>query len=188
MHAATLSLPVSVSRIPASAPRTAAAVSELDFATFYEANIGQLVGTFTATLGDPVLAQDAAHEAMTRACQHWTKVGGYRNPFGWCYRVGLNWSTSRWRKRRREVTTGTFTFEPSMFDGERIDESVVQALLKLPVDQRAVVVLRIWMDWSIADTADALGIAEGTVRSRLSRALERLRTLIDDPKAGGDDD
>lgn len=177
MHVATLSLPLG-----------ATAVSELEFGDFYETNVGPLVGTFTATLGDPVLAQDAAHEAMTRACQHWAKVSSYRNPFGWCYRVGLNWSTSRWRKRRREVTTGTFTFEPSMFDGERVDESVVEALLKLPIDQRAVVVLRIWMDWSIADTAEALGIAEGTVRSRLSRALERLRTLLGEPPTGGDDD
>lgn len=170
MHAAVL--PVTMS---------SSAFVELEFAAFYEANVGALVGSFTATLGDPMVAQDAAHEAMTRACQKWHTVSQYRNPFGWCYRVGLNWATSRWRKRKREVTTGTFKFEPSGADGEPIDEELVQALLKLPVDQRAVVVLRIWMDWSISDTAEALGIAEGTVRSRLSRALDRLRDDLTSP-------
>ena len=70
-----------------------------DFETFYATNIGPLVGALTATLANPPIAQDAAQEAMLRASQRWEKVHSLHNPMGWCYRVGLNWATSRWRKR-----------------------------------------------------------------------------------------
>jgi RNA polymerase sigma-70 factor (ECF subfamily) len=55
------------------------------------------------------------------------------------------------------------------------DPTVSQALGRLSVEQRAVVVLRVVHDWSERDTAFALGVPVGTVKSRLSRALERLR-------------
>lgn len=147
-----------------------------EFSSFYEAEIGRLVGALTATLADPQLAQDAAQEAMARACQRWGKVGAYDNPAGWCYRVAMNWSTSRWRKRRREIVTSEFDPRISSLESGHSDPALIDALLRLPIEQRSVVVLRVWMDWSIRDTATALGVAEGTVRSRLARALERLRT------------
>jgi RNA polymerase sigma-70 factor (ECF subfamily) len=56
------------------------------------------------------------------------------------------------------------------------------ALDRLAVDQRAVVVLRYYLDWSEARTAAALGIAPGTVKSRLSRALDRLAVLLADDR------
>jgi RNA polymerase sigma-70 factor (sigma-E family) len=48
----------------------------------------------------------------------------------------------------------------------------------LPTDQRVVVVLRFYLDWSEAQIAQALGIAPGTVKSRCARALDRLRTEL----------
>jgi RNA polymerase sigma-70 factor (ECF subfamily) len=57
---------------------------------------------------------------------------------------------------------------------EPIDPRVHNALRALDVDQRAVVVCRLLLDWSVEQTATALGIKPGTVKSRLSRALERL--------------
>jgi len=153
------------------APVTAAA----DFDQFYADNAARLTDVLTATLLNRTVAEDAAHEAMVRACERWAKVQHYRNPFGWCYRVGLNWSTSRWRKRRREVMTASFGENATIAAAELSDPTLVNALLKLPVDQRSVVVLRLWLDWSARDTAEALDIAEGTVHSRLSRALDRLR-------------
>lgn len=147
-----------------------------DFGQFYGENIAPLARALTATLGNPSAAQDAAQEAMTRACEQWQKISGYDNPTGWCYRVGMNWATTRWRKRRREVmdfsevTPSTRLDEPAS-----LDDALMAALLKLPIDQRQVVVLRLVQDWSIAETAEALDIAEGTVQSRYSRALTRLR-------------
>jgi len=153
-------------------------VATADFDQFYAANVDRLTNVLTATLLNRTIAEDAAHEAMVRACERWSKVQHYRNPFGWCYRVGLNWSTSRWRKRRREVTTASFSDNATIASAELSDPGVVAALMKLPIDQRSVVVLRLWLDWSARDTAEALDVAEGTVHSRLSRALDRLRAEL----------
>jgi RNA polymerase sigma-70 factor (ECF subfamily) len=52
-----------------------------------------------------------------------------------------------------------------------------QALDQLPADQREVIVLRVYLDLSVAETAKSLGVAEGTVKSRLNRALEAMRQI-----------
>lgn len=150
-----------------------------EFGVFYNANVGALTRTFTAALGDPAVAQDAAQEAMAKAWEQWGKISGYDNPTGWCYRVGMNWATSRWRKRKREVLNFDEVRPAAVTDQlTGLDDALVAALLKLPMDQREVVVLRLVQDWSIAETAETLGIAEGTVQSRYSRALGRLRTEL----------
>lgn len=151
-----------------------------EFELFYGGNIAPLARALTATLGDPGIAQDAAQHAMSKAFEQWQKIGEFDNPTGWCYRVGMNWATTRWRKRRREVMDFTDVM-PSLKTDEpsSLDDSLVKALLKLPIDQREVVVLRLVQDWSIAETAEALGIAEGTVQSRYSRALARLRKELE---------
>ena len=151
-----------------------------DFSAFYEESITSLARALTATLGDPNFAQDAAQEAMVKACEQWGKIGGYDNPTGWCYRVGMNWATDRWRKRRREVMDFSDVVAGSSTDQRlNLDESLVKAILKLPMEQREVIVLRLVQDWSIAETAEALEIAEGTVQSRYSRALSRLRSDLE---------
>lgn len=156
---------------------TTAPAGTADFSTFYDASYPQLVIAFTSAIGDRRLAEDAAQEAMLRACQRWTKVGEYDNPAGWCYRVGMNWATSRWRKRRREISTDEpRSITDSVAGDALIDDELLGALDRLPEDQRQVVVLRIWLDWSVRDTAEALSIPEGTVRSRQARALTKLKT------------
>jgi RNA polymerase sigma factor (sigma-70 family) len=55
---------------------------------------------------------------------------------------------------------------------------VLQALAMLPQRKRACVVLRYYLDLSEADTAAALGISVGTVKSQTARALQRLRPLL----------
>jgi len=148
----------------------------LDFDSFYVATIDSLTGALAATLNSSDLGRDAASEAMVRACERWGKVQHHKNPAGWCYRVGLNWATSRWRRRRREALT-----EPIKFSGfvskpsAELHLELHAAVQKLPYSQRSVIVLRYWMGWSLAEIATALEIAEGTVSSRLNRALKALR-------------
>lgn len=150
-----------------------------DFGEFYEANISSLIGSLNATLMDSQLAQDAAQEAMARAYQRWNKVGKYDKPAGWCYRVGLNWSLSRFRKRRREVTTATAGDGPVAVASTLVDDELTAALLELAMPLRSVVVLRVLMDWSYEEIAESLQIPRGTVASRLHRALEQLRGTLD---------
>jgi len=154
---------------------------EAAFAAFYSQNVGSLARTLTAALGDAQVAQDAAQEAMARACERWEKIEGYDNPVGWCYRVAMNWATSRWRKRKREVVTDRLpTPDPVVGPDFTVQDRLLEALRALSVDQRSVVVLRLVEDWSINETAEALGIAPGTVQSRYARALARLREELGD--------
>jgi RNA polymerase sigma factor (sigma-70 family) len=63
---------------------------------------------------------------------------------------------------------------------ERIEapDGLRQALRELPPRMRAAVVFRYFYDLDVADTADALGCSEGTVKSQTARALDRLRTSL----------
>ncbi len=109
---------------------------------------------------------------MARAFERWDRVSSYENPAGWVYRVGLNWATSRLRKVGREVFS--LRVEPVAAEAPMVDPALERALATLPVAQRSVVVLRYLFDWSEHQTAAALDIAPGTVKSRLSRALAHL--------------
>ncbi len=148
------------------------------FEAFYTRSRGTIGRALAITLRDEALAADALDEAMARAFQRWDQVSRYANPSGWVYRVGVNWARSFLRKLTRpgrvprafELVSSAPTF----------DADIDRALRSLSVDQRAVVVCRFFIGYSEAETAEVLGIRPGTVKSRLSRALEALRssTLI----------
>ena len=147
-----------------------------DFPTFYRESWSSVARSLTLALGDRDLAVDATDEAMARAYARWSSIGHYDNPAGWAYRVGLNWARSRHRRlaRRLPFTRATVTEqEPPT------DPAVRAALLDLPLDQRNVVICRLFLDWSVAETAAALDIKPGTVRSRLHRALNVLQPALD---------
>jgi RNA polymerase sigma factor (sigma-70 family) len=108
---------------------------------------------------------------MTRAWQRWDDVGGFRCPEGWVYRVALNWAIS-WRRKLRREDMDT-AHQPTTFDPMPYPE-LSEAVDRLPVKLRAVVVGRYLLDWSVETVAEALDIPVGTVKSRTNRALERL--------------
>ena len=145
------------------------------FDGFFHENHAAIARALSLALGDEHLGRDAASEGFARALQRWNKVSRYDNPTGWVYRVGLNWGRSRWRKTRREVSEHTpGRAEPSAALIEPSDPRLTLALQQLSVDHRVVVVARFYLDWSEQQIADTLDIRPGTVKSRLSRALERL--------------
>ena len=153
----------------------------LDFSRFFDDHHRRIASGLALTLRDDQLATDAAAEAMARAYQRWDDVGQYANPAGWVYRVGLNWARSRRRKLIRESFRSESP-EAAAPPTPDVDPTLGQALAELPVEQRAVVVCRYLLDWSEFQTAEALQIAPGTVKSRLSRGLDRLAVLLSDPE------
>lgn len=150
------------------------------FEAFYRQNRQHLFRALALTLGDRDLAAEAADEAMARAYQHWRSVQGFDNQAGWTYRVALNWARSRLRKRKREVLADKLP--EAATEIHFTDPDLDRAVKALPVDSRAVVVLRHYMDWSTDEVARALGIRPGTVKSRLHRAMAELRTQLDGSK------
>jgi RNA polymerase sigma factor (sigma-70 family) len=154
--------------------------STLRFATFedfYATNRTSVGRALALTLRDDDLAREAVDEAMARAFQRWSHVSQLDNPGGWVYRVGLNWSRSVVRRWKR--TPPIWIAQPAEAHAAApADPSVDRALDSLSVDQRAVVVCRLLLGLSEQATAESLGIRPGTVKSRLSRALDRLHPLL----------
>jgi RNA polymerase sigma factor (sigma-70 family) len=149
---------------------------ELDFASFYEASRDDCLRTVLASVGDMDTAQDMVAEAFARAWASWRKVSRHPAPRAWVVRTALNASVSSWRKRRRDqpllnetdIAAGSGLADP-------MGRELIAALLRLPARQRQVIAFRIFLDLDTARTAEALGIAQGTVKAHLSHGLSALR-------------
>lgn len=149
------------------------------FEEFYPEAHDAVFRALVLTVGDPELTADAVQEALARALARWDVVATYDNPTGWVYRVALNWTRSQFRRRAREFLMGRPPDRPGAPVPEPIDTRVTNAVAELPVGQRAVVVLRLYLDWPVEQVAAALGVSPGTVKSRQSRALARLRDRLE---------
>lgn len=151
-----------------------------EFALFYARWRDPIRRALALAIGDVSAADEAVDEAMTRAVSAWEKISVYDRPEGWVYRVGLNWARGVYRKRRYELLTQFDPEAPSDYPLPDLD--LIAAVGRLSQRLRPVVVARFYFDWSTADVAAAMGISEGTVKSRLSRALDRLADDIGDPR------
>jgi RNA polymerase sigma-70 factor (ECF subfamily) len=146
----------------------------LNFQSFYSHSWGVVFRAVAVAVGEADLAREAVDEAMTRAYERWGSVSRMKNPEGWVYRVAVNWSRSLLR-RRLVRSTKRPTLNWVIEDAEVPDPAVVNAVRNLPPHQRDVIVARFLLDMSEKETAHAFGIASGTVKSRVSRALSTLR-------------
>ena len=150
---------------------------EAEFTAYVEARRPALVRTAYLLCGDAHLAEDLVQAALIKAVGHWRRIGD--NPEPWLRRVMVNDHISRWRRHRgREQLTDVLP-ESRGTDPER-DLGLLAALRALPPRQRAVIVLRYYEDLTERETADALGVALGTVKSQHADALRRLRDLVPD--------
>jgi RNA polymerase sigma-70 factor (sigma-E family) len=132
--------------------------------------------------GDWHLAQDLVQTTLVKMYGAWSRLGAEVDRHAYARRVLVNAYISQRRRHwwRREISTGddlheTAASEP-MDVGEREQQRAL--LMTLPPRQRAVIVLRYWEDFSVEQTAQALGIATGTVKSQTSEALKTLRISL----------
>lgn len=131
--------------------------------------------------------EDAAQEAMVRI---WQKLSQYRGESGfstWVYRVTASACTDALRKRARRAQPSLEVlheegFEPkdeaptpqqNVEQGER-KKALERAIQNIPEPMRLVFLLRDVHGRSVEETAEALGVSSGTVKSRLSRAREKI--------------
>jgi RNA polymerase sigma-70 factor (sigma-E family) len=147
---------------------------------------------FTGDRGD---AEDLVQQSLERTWRRWRTVR-IDAPEAYVRAAIANAAAARGRAHRLRVTSWelagsaaeTLTAADDAPAAER--EPLWLALADLPPRMRAVVVLRVWEDLSEAETARILGCAAGTVKSQLSRALERLRAADAvralDPRTGAD--
>jgi RNA polymerase sigma factor (sigma-70 family) len=139
--------------------------------------------------GSAADAEEAAQDAFVKA---YRALGRFRsgNPFRpWLLRIVANEAHNRRRAAGRraalalraadEVRPGDAAPSPEAvaLSGER-RERLLDAVERLSDDHRLVIVCRYFLDLSEAETAEALGVRAGTVKSRVSRALDRLREEV----------
>jgi RNA polymerase sigma factor (sigma-70 family) len=152
------------------------------FAEFYAQNRDDCLRAVFASTGDRLAAEDSVAEAFARAWASWRKVSTHPVPRAWVIRTALNLSVSSWRRRRREVPIGQLTVPSAgpadSMTGQEPDSPVLAALATLPLRQRQVVALRVFLDLDTATTAQVLGIAPGTVTAHLARATAALREQL----------
>jgi RNA polymerase sigma-70 factor (ECF subfamily) len=130
-----------------------------------------------SVVGDTALAQDAAQEAC--AIVH-RRIRGLRDPGAfdaWLYRIVMREAA---RVRRRNPPSFELPERGTTPDDGTATIDVWRALAQLSADQRDVVVLFYFDDLSTEEISRILGVAHVTVRTRLLRARERLRGILDD--------
>jgi DNA-directed RNA polymerase specialized sigma24 family protein len=151
-----------------------------DFTEFYQRSRDGCLRAVLVSVGDQDTAQDVVDEAFARAWASWRTVSRHPAPAAWVVRTALNANISRWRRRHREVPVpdpGLVADLPAVpwASGGPGDPRIRAALMRLPVRQRQVVALRLFLDLDTRRTAQVLGIAPGTVKEHLGRALASLR-------------
>jgi len=175
-------------------------VDDQGFEQFMAAHYRGLVGALTLICGDRTLAEEATQEAMLRLWRSPDHGSGIRTAEAWVRVVAVNYLRNHARRLGRErrallrlaehmesqVSKGTA--------GSDWDIDLVRQLSGLPRRQREVVVLHYRFGMSVAQTAETLGLAAGTVKTLLFRSRLRLQALLatdaaaSDPTAKGDAD
>jgi RNA polymerase sigma-70 factor (ECF subfamily) len=131
----------------------------------------------------PCEAEDAVQEAFLRA---WRDIGGLRNADlwpAWFRKLVVRAALDQARRRRKvreidlELIDDRPGAEPSLQAADRL--ALMRAFDCLAADDRAILALRFYSDLEVPDVAAALGVPLGTAKSRLHRALGRLRARME---------
>ena len=135
-----------------------------------------LLRTAVLLCGDHHRAEDLVQDAITKVAVRWSRLRD-QNPDAYARQVMVRTNVSWWRKHRREVVLDVRDGATEEGPGASVDRRLLldRALAELTPRQRATVVLRFYDDLSERDTAEALGVSTGTVKSQTHAALARLR-------------
>lgn len=140
-----------------------------------------------ALLRDRAAADDLVQDCLERAIGRWHLRRADGSVQGWLFAILHNLAVNRMRQSRsrgrhiaiEDAEEAALSRPPDQEDGLHHGE-VLQALERLPDEQRSVLLLVSVEDLSYAEAAAVLGIPVGTVMSRLARGRERLRTILEE--------
>jgi RNA polymerase sigma-70 factor (ECF subfamily) len=131
-------------------------------------------------LGNAHEAEDAVQEALASAWQAFDDLNDPARFNAWFDRILVNGCRDRLRRRKTiQFVPIDPTFDRAIGDPFRVlieRDALLSGMNRLTPDERVVIVLRFWGDLPLEEIGDRLGWPLGTVKSRLHRALERLRT------------
>jgi RNA polymerase sigma-70 factor (sigma-E family) len=155
------------------------AARDADFAAYLQARQASVLRTAYLLTGDRHTAEDLTQTAFAKLYLAWDRVRDQGSMDGYLRRILVNENNSLWRRgwKKREHATDQLP-EPTPVIDEYDDgrgAALWELVQSLPKKARAVLVLRYYEQLSEAETAEALGVSVGTVKSQTSRALAALR-------------
>jgi RNA polymerase sigma-70 factor (sigma-E family) len=160
------------------------------FHTFFERHYAELARLAALLTGEADAADDLAADALVALWRRWDRVRDAEHPVAYARGVVANLARSRIRSAVRERRRVALFWSQR---SERVEDPDVPAVLdlrealqRLPFRKRACVVLRHAFDLSERDTAAALGISVGTVKSQTSRGVAELERLLAPRPPGAD--
>jgi RNA polymerase sigma-70 factor (ECF subfamily) len=161
-----------------------------DFDQFFREHYARVLGSLRLAGGDVSEAEDAAQEAFAKAMLRWKSVSVMERPATWVYVVAIR--ELRRRGRRSEDPRGReYADEGSLPDHAgtvATETDIGRALGALPPRQRLAVVLRFHADLTVPEVSRAMRCSEGTVKSTLHSAIDRLRAELGDSALEGTND
>ena len=154
-----------------------------EFREFMHARWPVMVRLAYGLTGDQGHAEDVAQAAFARAYASWPRVRRSGDPDAYVRQIVVNQNRNRFRKHRVTERLTDSPPEPGRAEQAWTDTArrhddrsvLIEALQRLGPRQRAVIVLRYWMDLTEHETAALLNCSVGTVKSQASRALAALR-------------
>ena len=151
-----------------------------DFVEFATAAVPRLRRTAFLLCGDWHTAEDLAQTTLTKMFVSWRRIRRQDAVFSYASRTLVNtYIASRRGKRASEIVTDMVPEQLTRPDSPETRMVVMAALSTLAPRARAVVVLRYWADMSVEQVAQVLGCSEGTVKSQCARALDKMKTVLE---------
>jgi RNA polymerase sigma-70 factor (sigma-E family) len=166
---------------------TANGATVLGFEEYVRTRQDALLRSARRLVPDPIDAQDLVQTALVRTYPRWDNIADKALADAYMRRVMINTRTEWWRSRKLEEVPSAELPDASVEDGaeQRANrEMLADAMRVLAPKQRQVVVMRHYNQMSTEETARALGMSAGTVKSTLHRALARLRYELEHGRYG----
>jgi RNA polymerase sigma-70 factor (ECF subfamily) len=163
-------------------PATIDAVKAAAIEDLFHRHYASLVKSLSFIVLDREVAADAAQEAFFQLHLKWDRVSGYEDPVAWLYRVAIY----KCRDHKRALSRAVKLLERIAGAGASaesepwsIESDFLRAFRTLPGRQRTAASLHYLSGFSLQQVAEAMNISEGTAKTHLFRARERLRKELE---------
>ncbi len=168
-----------------------------DFEDIVAENESKIFNTIYSFTGDYEDALDLTQEAFISAYRHIDKFRQESNIYTWLYRIAINLCKKHYNRKKKQDLVFTSSLDDpetlqrvekraseyrSAIEILELDEEqsmIRREIACLPKKHRAVIILKYLQDLSYEEVADVLGCGVGTVKSRLSRAKEKLKQRLE---------
>ena len=151
------------------------------FVKVYRANFPRMSKLASQILGPGPKAEDAVHDAFLKLIQHFDELRDRPEDrvAAWLAVVVKNTALDMLRKARHETALEDVSWEAAVPADQGEFHALVAIIRGMPEDYRRVLELRFVAEWSVAEIAQAMGLGENTVKTRIFRGrkmlMDRLR-------------